>query len=46
MQTVIKHEKRFLCSLQLVVDAVIPEQFGGVGGEAIYIGQKVTLLTM
>jgi hypothetical protein len=29
--------------LQLVVDALVPEHFGGVGGEAIYIGQKVKL---
>lgn len=26
------------CSMQVAVDVAIPEVFGGLGGEAIYIG--------
>ena len=28
----------FFCSMQLAVDVQIPDEFGGLNGEAIYIG--------
>ncbi len=28
-----------VCSMQVAVDVAIPEVFGGVGGEAVYIGR-------
>ncbi len=27
-----------VCSMQVAVDVAIPEVFGGLGGEAVYIG--------
>ena len=31
-------EVNFFCSMQLAVDVQIPDEFGGLNGEAIYIG--------
>lgn len=34
----------FTFSIQLAVDVQIPDEFGGLNGEAIYIGKKTSLI--
>ena len=36
----LSHANHFICRMQLAVDVQIPQEFGGLGGEAIYIGKS------
>ena len=34
----------YFCSMQLAVDVQIPDEFGGLNGEAVYIGIMMFLV--